>query len=556
MASRPAGQAGDVLWTRGNEASSGKDTGMAKGFLSGVILGAGASLVVAGGLSLATDREPAAAPEPMAVTAPAAPVAPESGEGVAGAQPAADPLPEREMSEAPETPAPDAAPANAAAAPVEAEVGAAQELETAQIGTDDREAAVIAVPAADPDVARPEIPEGAPDAPDTPDAAVAEGAGTTTPAPPAVSDAPEAPEALQPDSELAALAPGDPTPERAEAGAAAPDAPAQEAKPTLRTEPAEPPAAAPDAPAQAAEPTPRSEPAVAAEPAGTASDPELDESDRLAERAGSLIDRTPAVRESRLPSIGAPDPEDAPEEEPDPLPAALATLPPDSPLARNAELLDVAPDVPRMAVILIDDGSGPLGPEALEAFPFPVSFAIAPGHPDPAGTAAEYRKLGFEVLVIGTVPEGAQASDVEVSLAGLVGSVPQAVAVLEAPSGGLQGSREVSEQVSAFLAASGHGLVMMPKGLNTAQKLAAKAGVPSVSLFRDFDGEGQTASAIRRTLDQATFRARQEGAVVMLGRLRADTISALVLWGLQDRSASIELVPVSTVLTESLGSTE
>lgn len=511
---------------------------MARGFLSGVILGAGASVVVAGGLSLATDREPAVAPEPMAVTAPAAPVAPESGEGVDGAQPAPDPAPDREMSEGPQPQAPDAAPPDVTAAPAEAEIGEAQELETAQLDTGTPETEAIAVPAADPDVAMPDLPEVAPDAPETPDAPVA-GTETRTPAPPSVSDAPEAPKTLQPDSELAALATRDTPPERAAAGGAAPDAPAQEAEPTLRTEPAEPPAITPA-------------------PAETAPEPEQDSGGLLAERAGSLVDRTPAVRESRLPSITAPEPADAPEEEEeaDPLPAALAALPPDSPLVRNAELVEVAPDVPRMAVILIDDGSGPLGPEALEAFPFPVSFAIAPGHPDPAGTAADYRKLGFEVLVIGTVPEGAQASDVEVSMAGMVRAVPQAVAVLEDPSGGLQGSREVSEQVSAFLAASGHGLVMMPKGLNTAQKLAAKAGVPSASLFRDFDGEGQNASTIRRTLDQATFRARQEGAVVMLGRLRADTISALVLWGLQDRSSTIALVPVSTVLTDTLAPAE
>ena len=49
--------------------------------------------------------------------------------------------------------------------------------------------------------------------------------------------------------------------------------------------------------------------------------------------------------------------------------------------------LVVAPDVPRMAIVLIDDGSGPLGPSGLEAFPFPVSFAISPNHPDPAAAA-------------------------------------------------------------------------------------------------------------------------------------------------------------------------
>ena len=93
---------------------------------------------------------------------------------------------------------------------------------------------------------------------------------------------------------------------------------------------------------------------------------------------------------------------------------------------------------------------------------------------------------------------------------------------------------------------------MLPKGLNTGQALALREGVPSATVFRDFDGEGQDPRVMRRFLDQAAFKARQEGPVVMLGRLRADTVSALLLWGLQDRASSVELVPVSAILRESV----
>ena len=67
-------------------------------------------------------------------------------------------------------------------------------------------------------------------------------------------------------------------------------------------------------------------------------------------------------------------------------------------------------------------------------------------------------------------------------------------------------------------------------------------------MFRDFDESGQDATVIRRFLDQAAFRARQEGSVIMVGRLRPATISALLLWGLQDRAASVRLTPISEVL--------
>ena len=91
-------------------------------------------------------------------------------------------------------------------------------------------------------------------------------------------------------------------------------------------------------------------------------------------------------------------------------------------------------------------------------------------------------------------------------------------------------------------------MVLYPKGLNTGVSLAQRAGVPSQALFRDFDGQGQTASVIRRFLDQAAFKANQEGSVIMVGRLRAETISALLVWGLQDRASRVALVPISTVL--------
>jgi hypothetical protein len=41
---------------------------------------------------------------------------------------------------------------------------------------------------------------------------------------------------------------------------------------------------------------------------------------------------------------------------------------------------------------------------------------------------------------------------------------------------------------------------------------------------------------------------QQDEGVIMLGRVRPDTISALLLWGLQDRAASVALAPVSAVL--------
>ena len=319
---------------------------------------------------------------------------------------------------------------------------------------------------------------------------------------------------------------------------ALPGAPQDEAAPEVSTQTPTPPLPAPLVPGEEALPR------VSTLPGSTASDTAETGRPAIGTPAGSLADRGAGEGASRLPSIaeaGPAEPAPAPEADPSELP----------PLERYAVPAEAEDGAPRMAIVLIDDGTGPLGPETVGAFPFPVSFAIPASHPDAVATAQGYRDAGFEVLAVAGVPEGAQATDVEVTLEGSLGAVPEAVAVMEAQDTGLQASRAISEQAAQYLAASGHGLLMQPKGLNTGEALARREAVPTVTVFRDFDGEGQEPRVMRRFLDQAAFKARQEGAVVMLGRLRADTVSALLLWGLQDRASSVALVPISLVLRES-----
>jgi polysaccharide deacetylase 2 family uncharacterized protein YibQ len=114
----------------------------------------------------------------------------------------------------------------------------------------------------------------------------------------------------------------------------------------------------------------------------------------------------------------------------------------------------------------------------------------------------------------------------------------------------MQASREASDQATQILLSTGHGFVTQAKGLNTAAKLAEREGVPTSTVFRDFDSADQSPTVIRRFLGQAAFRAGQEGGVIMLGRLRADTISALLLWSLQDRAARVSMAPISAVLKQ------
>ena len=209
-------------------------------------------------------------------------------------------------------------------------------------------------------------------------------------------------------------------------------------------------------------------------------------------------------------------------------------------------------DRPLVAIVLIDNSidrsDGPLGIAGLNNFPFPLSFAVDATLPGASERMAEYRAQGFEVMTLLDVPQGATALDAEIALLTVLEKAPESIGVMEGVGTGLQVGRDVSDRLIKLLKSTGHGFLLHSKGLNTAQKLALREGVPTGLIFRDFDSAGQKPEVIRRFLDQAASRAGQYGEVIMLGRVRSETILALVLWSLQDRTEQVELAPISAVL--------
>jgi len=202
---------------------------------------------------------------------------------------------------------------------------------------------------------------------------------------------------------------------------------------------------------------------------------------------------------------------------------------------------------PLLAVVLIDDGSISGAVPLIAGLPFSVSIAVDPSGPDARARMAEYRDAGIEVLALIRLPVGAQPTDVEVSFESIFASLPEAVAVLDAGEGGMANAA-VAQQAMGRLAADGRGLVSVSQGLNAAMRAAEAAQVPAATVYRDLDSADQDARVISRFLDQAAFRARQESGVILLGRVRADTISALILWGTQNRAGQVSVAPVSAVL--------
>ena len=492
---------------------------MIRGFLTGVIWG---GVVAAAGLAVMSQVvplpgapsapqvpevvEPVAAPEPL----PAAPEPAEMPEILQkGPEPEAEPVAEA----APPVDEADAPPP--AAAPTGAEPESASAPEAAAMESPAEPAAEEAQPADSAvetaDLAPPAPMTAAPAAPALPDMAVAEAPAPASPVEPELQPLPAAP----------TLPVGEPALPQQEAPPAPPDAPREEA--ILTPAPAE-----DDLPAIVAP----------VEPEGGLA---------TLEPEGTLEDRGTGVTTDRLPRIG-----DAPAAAADEGMAEAVDAPApegSTPLDLFARPFTNDEGKPLFVLMLIDEGADAALRAEVAKLPFPVTFVLDPLVPESATAAKGYRSAGQEVAMLATgLPAGATAADMEQSFQALDMALPEAVAVVDAPEGGFQESLDLARQAVPIVADQGRGLLTYDRGLNPADQVARREGVPSAVIFRILDSEGESVPKMRNYLDRAAFKAAQDGTVVVIGRLRPDTVAAILEWTVEGRAASVALAPVSAVL--------
>ncbi len=398
-----------------------------------------------------------------------------------------------------------------------------------------------ATPVEEPDVA--ELADVAPEPAPEPDApqevAMADVAAPATQ--PAADVAPVAP-AEQPQAETAPVAPAD-QPEAEAAPAAPAETPEVTTPEVITALPEE--DSAPDLAEAEVETAPESPAPDALETTDTPDSPATQDAPVVVSiidaPTNSLPQGAGGVKINRV--GGSTAVEEAPE---DPAPAP-PDIPDDAPaLQRYAATFENPDDKPLMALILLDDPGFAEAPRALSEVPFSVTVLIDPALPGAAERMAAYRANGIELGVALSLPQGAQPADVEVALEASFGTLPETIALANTGAA----NRTATGQMLAALAAEGRGFISLSSGLNSGLRAADAAGVPAVEVFRDLDGDGQDARVIRRFLDQAAFRARQNSGVVVLGRMRADTLSALILWGTANRAGQVAMAPVSALMQE------
>jgi uncharacterized protein len=146
------------------------------------------------------------------------------------------------------------------------------------------------------------------------------------------------------------------------------------------------------------------------------------------------------------------------------------------------------------------------------------------------------------------IPPGAEASDLEQTFATLSSILPESVALVDQDLGGFQDQRPLATLVLPVIKGEGRGLVTYDRGLNAADQIARREGVPAAVIFRRLDGEGESIPTIRRYLDRAAFKAAQEGSVVVIGDTREATVAAILEWTVEGRAATVTLAPVTAVM--------
>ncbi|MFZ3582957.1 divergent polysaccharide deacetylase family protein [Loktanella sp. DJP18] len=217
-------------------------------------------------------------------------------------------------------------------------------------------------------------------------------------------------------------------------------------------------------------------------------------------------------------------------------------------LVRYGAFFDNPEGLPLMSIVLRDDGSMANGARALADIPFPVTVLLDPARPDARERMQAYAAAGIEVAALAKLPTGATATDAAVALEGIFDAVPEAVALVATVNNALPTTADAIGQVISGLATDGRGLLVPDTGLNAGLRAADVAEVHAATIYRDLDDNDQDARVIRRFVDQAAFRARQQPGVVLLGRVRPETISALILWGQANRAGQVALAPLSALL--------
>ncbi len=226
-------------------------------------------------------------------------------------------------------------------------------------------------------------------------------------------------------------------------------------------------------------------------------------------------------------------------------------------MADNAAVFSGDRGRPLMSIILIDNGEFPDLRPGLTGLTAPITFGVNAAISDPQKVARDYRGAGFEIAAVlpgsGRLGLVADLPEEEVApmLARVLDRVPVAATVIDPIGGPLAKDRGIANAVLDALAVTGHGLLThRGNGLNNVPIIAGEKGVPSELVYRVIDAEPGAAN-ISLELERAVLDASRSGHVIVVGRVRQETVTTLFSWLLGSGAREVTIAPASAVLRDS-----
>ena len=203
-----------------------------------------------------------------------------------------------------------------------------------------------------------------------------------------------------------------------------------------------------------------------------------------------------------------------------------------------------------ISFVIDTEGIDLIDPKLIAALPMPVTFAINPYSPSAEAVLRSLRAMKQEAVILADLSKGGSAEDIGSAVSGLMNTFPEVVGIMDSSGGRSINSQEAMLNIAKVLEIAGHGILVHQTSTDNIAKEFIKNGIPAVKVRRDLDDADQSEVTIRSYLDNIVFNAgnsTSENAVVF-ARLRPTTMSALLIWDLQDNSRNIAIVPLSQQL--------
>lgn len=247
-----------------------------------------------------------------------------------------------------------------------------------------------------------------------------------------------------------------------------------------------------------------------------------------------------AVRTARLPQIGR-------------TPAA-ASDGAEAPRWQTRRAGIAGGELPRIGLILHDTAEDSQTEAMILDLTMPVTVALPPFAPDAPRRALLYAAAGHEVLLsLEAIPALAIASDLEVLVSSWLEDFPDAMGVVDLPSGDARRGRSLAPVLIPVLQDHGLALVAPERGLSPMLSAARQGGVAHLGLYRSLDRTAADAAAVGRILDRVAFEASRQAHMAVIARPDlAETRAALLAWldgaGSGGPGARVQTLPAGALL--------